>query len=138
VRILIDTNVIMDVLANRPEFFHHSSQVFAHVEKGMIQGIIGATTVTTLSYLLAKKLGQRASLVSIEKLLSLTEVAPVNEAVLPAALAAGGKDFEDSVLIASAELVGADGIVTRDVHGFTKSSLPVYAPVELLTALRFS
>ena len=123
--------MIVDVLANRPELFHHSSQVFAHVEKGTIQGIIGAATVTTLSYLLTKKLGQRASLVSIEKLLSLTEVAPVNEAALRAALSAGGKDFEDSVLIASAELVGADGIVTRDVHGFTQSYLPVYAPVEV-------
>lgn len=67
--------------------------------------------------------------------MKLFEVAPVNRAVLEAAVSLGFKDFEDAVLHESARYREAQGIVTRDLSGFKKSKIQVYSPEELLLML---
>jgi hypothetical protein len=67
--------------------------------------------------------------------MKLFEVAPVNRAVIEAALSSEFQDFEDSVLHESALNKDAQGIVTRDPNGFKKSKIHVYSPEELLLML---
>lgn len=57
-KVLFDTNIILDVLLKRELFFDAASQLMAHVERNQIQGYLGATTITTLFYLMAKTLGK--------------------------------------------------------------------------------
>lgn len=59
----------------------------------------------------------------------------MNRQVLERAQELAGNDFEDKVQIASAELGGLDGIVTRDKTGFNESALDVFTPSELLQQL---
>ena len=65
----------------------------------------------------------------------LFEVAPVNRAVLDAALSSGFKDFEDAVMHESGVYKEDQGIVTRDSDGFKKSQINIYSPEELLLML---
>lgn len=56
-KILFDTNIILDVFLARQPFLENSTKLFAHVEQGKLEGVLGATTITTLYYLISKQLG---------------------------------------------------------------------------------
>jgi len=135
-RILFDTNVVLDVLLDREPFADVATKLFEKVENGALAGYICATTVTTIHYLVSKALGGERSQVEIEKLLSLFEIAPVNRAVIEMALKNKIADFEDAILCESARHVEANGIVTRNVRDFRKSDLTVYDPTELAEILQ--
>ena len=134
-RILFDTNVILDVLLDREPFSSTAAKLFSEVETGNISGYVCATTITTLHYLARKVMGAASAKEEINKLTMLFEVAPVNRAVLDAALLSEFKDFEDAVVHEAAWYQGVQGIVTRDLNGFKKSKINVYSPEELLLML---
>ena len=134
-KVLFDTNVVLDALLERKPFADVALRLFAKVERGEITGYLGATTITTIYYLAAKALSSSDATTHLRNLLLLFEVAPVNRLVIQQALNAGFSDFEDAVLSLAAVQIGADAIVTRNGRDFKKSTLPVYVPEELLAAL---
>lgn len=135
-RLLIDTNVVLDVLLAREPHSAASAAVLGAVESKLFEGLIGATTVTTLFYLAAREVGQRRARRHVEALLSLCEVAPVDSRVLRDALGLGFPDFEDAVLHEAGRHARATGIITRDQAGFRRAELAVYGPTEILALLR--
>jgi predicted nucleic acid-binding protein len=135
IKVLFDTHVILDVLLNREPFVAAASQLMTAVERNEIKGYLGATTVTTLFYLMAKTLGKAAAEENLHLLLRLFDVATVNQAVIETALDSAYADFEDAVLYSAAALVECDAIVTRNIKYFKSSTVPVYAPDELLAVL---
>lgn len=134
-KVLFDTNVLLDVLLDRQPFSHEASILLSKVEQSEIIGFVCATTITTIDYLAAKALGAETASRYIQSLLSLFAIAPVNRVVLENALASKIKDFEDAVLHESAFHAGVQYIVTRNIADFKKSKLPVYEPKEFLYAL---
>jgi predicted nucleic acid-binding protein len=134
-RILFDTNVVLDVLLDREPFSSISAKLFSKVESGEISGYVCATTITTIHYLARKVIGVDPAMEEIKKLMKLFEVAPVNRAVLGSAVSSDFKDFEDAVVHESALYKEAQGIVTRDLNGFKQSKIYVYSPEELLLML---
>ena len=134
-KILFDTNIVLDLLLNREPFAEHAQSLFEKVESGKVDGYIAATTVTTLDYLLSKSLSAKEATHIIKKLIKLFEVAPVNRLILEDALDSGFSDFEDAVLHAAAIHCGVQAIVTRDEKGFSKAKLAIYSPEELRNAL---
>ena len=134
-KVLFDTNVLLDVLLDREPFATHSAGVLSRAEKGEVAGYACATTITTLFYLCRKQMGEDDARQNIQTLLSILAVAPVNQPVIEGAVQAGFNDFEDAVLSESAVLVSADVIVTRNKKDFAKSSVAIYTPEELLNVL---
>lgn len=134
-KVLFDTNVILDVLLDREPFADDASLLLAKVEQSEISGFICATTVTTIHYLATKALGPKAAAKHIQALLSLFVIAPVNRVVLEDAVAAKFADFEDAVLWAAASHAGAKYIVTRNIGDFKNATLPVFEPREFLNVL---
>ena len=134
-RILFDTNVILDVLLDREPFSTVAARLFTKVEAGEITGYVCATTITTIFYLASKVIGAASAKEEINKIMMLFEVAPVNRAVLDAAISSQFKDFEDAVVIESAIYKDAQGIVTRDLKGLQSSKIYIYSPEELLLML---
>jgi len=136
-KVLFDTNVILDVLLDREPFVDDASHLLSMVERSEITGYICATTATTINYLLEKTLGKKDALHYTALLLSLFEISPVNRVVLEKALRSGFKDFEDAVLYESALLSSVECIVTRNVKDFKKSKIAVLEPAELISAIRY-
>ena len=134
-RILFDTNVILDFLLDREPFSTTAAKLFSKVETGEITGYVCATTITTIHYLARKVIGTGSAMEEINKLMTLFEIAPVNRAVLDAALLSEFKDFEDAVVHESGVYKETQGIVTRDLDGFKKSKINIYLPDELLLML---
>lgn len=134
-RILFDTNVVLDLLLDRKPFVEQAQVLFDKVEANELKGYLGATTITTLDYLLHKALSAQEATQTIKSLLKLFEISPVNRLVLENALNSRFLDFEDAVLHASAIHADVQAIVTRDEKGFRNAQLPVYSPEALLNAL---
>jgi len=131
VKVLIDTNVILDVLLNRAPFVELSANIVSSVEMREIEGYLCATTVTTLDYLISKSKNRQQAKSEIKKLLHLFGISDVNACVLCLAADSEFTDFEDAVLYYSGECTGVDCLVTRNVKDFKHASLPVYTPEEL-------
>ncbi len=134
-KILFDTNIILDVLLERKPFSREASFLLSRVERSEISGYLCATTVTTIHYLVSKALGSQAALRHIQSLLALFIIAPVNHQVLEKAAILNFRDFENAVLHEAACHAGIESIVTRNTVDFKKSTLPVFAPAELVAAL---
>lgn len=134
-RWLLDTNGLLDVLADREPWAEHSAQVLEFVERGRATGCVAAHSVTTLYYLLATHRDRTTARRKTRLLLRLLEVVPVDEDRLLQALDLPTPDFEDAVQIACAEKASADVIVTRNASDFRGTDLAVRSPSELLARL---
>lgn len=130
-KVLFDTNVVLDLLLDRVPFSLDAAQCLSMVELGKVEGWLCATTVTTLHYLIRKSGGTKKALESISLLLSLFEIAPVDKTVLEQALRLPFRDFEDAVLHEAARLNSVDMIVTRNVGDFRHATIPVRLPCNL-------
>jgi len=137
-KVIVDTNVVLDVLLARRPFVEHAAEVFGLAERSEIEAYLCATTMTTLDYLLAQSLPKAEVRETLHRLLSLFEIAPVNRPVIEEALRSKVTDFEDAVLEQSGRLVGAEAVVSRDAKGFQRSILASFDPLELLIHLRAS
>lgn len=135
VRVLLDTNVVLDVLLDRRPHAGPASQVLSLVDFGRIEGAVTATAMTTIHYLVQRALGRRKADECVGRLLDMVAVAPVDAGVLLAATRTGFSDYEDAVVYAAALAWRADGIVTRDAGGFRKARLPVFEAHELWSAV---
>ena len=134
-KVLFDTNVVLDHLLGREPFVSNAEQLLNLVDTGRIDGIICSTTATTIHYLASKAVGAPAAMEYLRQLLSIFDVATVDRDVLKGALDLGFSDFEDAVLHEAACKAGAVAIVTRNGRDFTRSALPVFDPAELLAAV---
>jgi predicted nucleic acid-binding protein len=134
-KIIFDTNIVLDVLLDREPFSTFAALLFSKVERGELSGYLCATTITTIHYLIHRALGDRQAQKHVANLLSLFEVAPVNRAVLEGALRSRFEDFEDAVIHEASVHVGVEALVTRDPKGFKRATIPVYSPDELLRVL---
>jgi predicted nucleic acid-binding protein len=136
VRICFDTNIILDVLLQRSPHAAAANRLLAALEKGKLEGVLCATSLTTASYFVDKAYGSERVHQDMRDLHQLFHVSPVNRSVLEKSVEAGFDDFEDAVLQEAARQARADGIVTRNVDDFASATLTIYTPDELLEALR--
>ncbi len=134
-KVLFDTNIILDVLLDRQPFSEYASHLMSKVERSEINGFLCATTVTTIHYLLSKNLSKQQAMISINSIMALFEVASVNRLVIENALKSKFTDFEDSVLHESARHAGADYIITRNIKDFKDTTIPAFVPAEFLNML---
>ena len=135
-KVLFDTNIILDVLLDREPFSDTATYLMTKVEKSEIVGYLGATTITTIYYLLQKNLGKKIAKEKVKILLSIFEIIPINRIILESALKVNSSDFEDAVLYKGGLHIGVEYIITRDVKGFKDSEIPVLNPIEFIDMLK--
>jgi len=134
-RVLLDTNVVLDLMLDRQPFAEAAADLATRIERGELEGCLGAGTITTAHYLARKVLGDRRAREAVADLLALFEIVPFTRAVLQEALALPFSDFEDAVLHEAARHGGAEVVVTRNLDNFRHATLPTYSPADLLSTL---
>ncbi len=134
-RVILDTNVILDVLLARRPFVEPATRVFSLAEQSQIEGYLCATTITTVDYLLTRSLVAKEARQATWRLLELFEIAIVNRPVIEEALRSRVTDFEDAVIDQAGRLAAVEAVVTRNVRDFRHASLRVFDPVEFLSQL---
>ena len=135
-RVLFDTDVVLDLLLERPGFVEAAAALFDLHDQGALQAYISAITPFNISYIARKVLGRANTEGALYELLASVDVCPVNLAVLQTALALPMPDYEDAAQAASAQAAGLDAIVTRNLTDYKGAPLPVFSPTELLAHLQ--
>jgi len=131
-KIALDTNIVLDVLARREPFFEQSQAVILLVAEGRVEGAITANAITDMYYILRKHLNKEALKVALRGLMELLGVMEVTGSDCLAALDLPMDDYEDAVLAIGAKNWAADCIVTRNTKDFALSPVKAVTPNDFL------
>ncbi|MDR2476208.1 MAG: PIN domain-containing protein [Treponema sp.] len=136
-KVLLDTNVILDVLLHREPFYEDSRAVYDLVERHEISGCVSSSAMTDIFYLLYKAIKDTGEVYSLmDDVARLFTIAPVLESTITEALALRWKDFEDAVQFAAARESGAAVIITRNMTGYETSAIPCISPAAFTAFMR--
>lgn len=130
-RALIDTNVIMDALADREPYNENGKRVIKLCGQDDIDGVLAAHSLTNLFYLLRKYFSSDELRDLLLNLCDIFEVEGIDrEKIVSALKNKEFKDFEDCLQMECALAEGVEYIVTRNERDFEHSSIPCIAPDE--------
>lgn len=130
-RILVDTNVILDVLCDRKAFVADSLKVFKYCEANIITGYISALSIPNIMYIMRCELDTESAKKILTSLNTIFLIADLREADLIKAADLTFNDYEGAVQSVSACRIKADYIVTRNTKDFKTSAVPAITPAEL-------
>jgi len=131
-RVLFDSDVLLDVLAQRQPFVFTSAQALNTVTQPQVQGYVAGHAVTNIFYILRRQVGSETARELLLRLLQHLRVANVTDEVIRAALQSSMTDFEDAVISEAANAAGVEVIVTRNTPDFAASAIPAVLPAEFL------
>ena len=134
-KILVDTNVILDVLYNRPEFVKDSLNVWRSCELHEAEGYISALTVPNIVYIMRRELTAKKTQELVDKLLMIFRIVELTAGDIKNAADMLDSDYEDSLQICAAKRIGADFIVTRNETHFKNSPIEAKTPKEYLATV---
>lgn len=134
-RILFDTNVLIDLYANRVPFGSEAQKFLIMKEFGDAEIWASAKSFTDIFYILSKKFDNNRILDAFEESLKWLEICSVDSRDIEKAIEYRWSDFEDCLIYICAQKVKADYLITRDANGFKDSSIPVYSPQEFFQML---
>jgi len=134
-RIFVDTNLLLDVLAKREPFYPAAARVWTMAETGACEALISAISFNNVFYIVRKARGAataRQALVLLRDVFA--NVAP-DQRILNQAIDSEIADFEDAIQFYSALHARADYLLTRNVGDFPEGVLPVLVPNEFLALI---
>jgi predicted nucleic acid-binding protein len=134
-RVLLDTNIVLDVLLNRAPWVADSSAIWAACDQSRLAGYLSASAITDIFYIARRATDVPTARIAVGLCLSAFDICPVDRQTLEQAASLVGNDFEDNLQIACALISGLDAIVTRNSGDFASAPMPVFAPAELLARL---
>ncbi|MEG4208269.1 PIN domain-containing protein [Microcoleus sp. Pol7_A1] len=134
-KLLIDTNIIVDVALDREPFFAKSDRILTFVEEAQIQGYISASTFSDLYYIIRRDRGRDWTLDFLRQLATFCQVATVDNSVISIALTCNFKDFEVAIQYSSAVINLIDAIVTRNPRDFPVTTPRIVTPNQLIQEL---
>lgn len=131
-KLLLDTNVILDIALNREPFVHDAVQLIQVATSKNIAFYVSATTITDLYYIIRRSTGKESALGFIKDLLEYVHIAGVDQHTVMQALEAGMSDFEDAIQVYSAKQIDATAIITRNISDFSNAPVPAFTPSAFL------
>ena len=118
-KVMCDTNIILDVLLDQEPFAEASAKVLSLFEAGTLDGYTTASCITDIFYIVRKHLHSSDDAYdAVNKILKILKVCDVHEADVREALRQRAYDFEDCLVAVCAKAIGCEVIVTRDKKGF--------------------
>ena len=132
-KVLIDTNIVLDILLERKDYIEDS---LSCIKKAIDNGdrlFISASSATDIYYIIRKNTGSRIiALDGLKKIAEIATFAEVSDECICTALYSNLADFEDAVVDAVATSVSADVILTRNTLDFAKSANTVMTPIDFM------
>ena len=135
-RVMVDTNVWIDIVLNRPEFvFESKGAVMACIEEDEI--LVAATSLKDVFYFAERSAGIDAGYRAVELILDIATPAQVDGIVCRKAIELERPDYEDGIVAACLLAEDADEIISRDESSFNDLGVPTYTPASFLAARKF-
>lgn len=121
-RVFLDTDIVLDLLAERHPFYAAAASIFTLAETGRLEVCVSSLTFSHLHYILRKLVGGSEARKSLRKLKLIVTILPVDGAVIEQALSSEFRDFEDAIQYFAAAGSGIQHIVTHNVKDYIKSA----------------
>lgn len=132
-KLLIDTNVVLDVLLRREPFFRTAAEVLNLTQRDEVREYVSASAITDIYYIANKQMKDRDAVRDLlKRLLMIVSVAAVSKWEIQNALNLAWGDFEDSVQYSVALLNEMDGIVTRNPSDYQDANIRIWLPEQAL------
>ncbi len=131
-KFLIDTNIILDMLAKREPYYSDAVALFSLADKNQVNLSVSALSLINTHYILKKYRSEQDTRRIISTFKVLVRVLPLDEKITDLALNSDFKDFEDAVQYFTAIENDHVGIITRNQSDFKTSSIPVMSAGEYL------
>ena len=132
-RVLIDTNIVIDLLAGRKEFYAEAAELFSLSDTNKITLTISALTFANTHYILSKQRSENEAREILRKFKVLVEILPLDDKLVELALSDNRfSDFEDGLQYYSALENKVDVIITRNKKDFKNAKIPVLTAKEYL------
>ena len=131
-RVLVDTDVLLDVALGRNPHVRHAVPIVDLLEQRVLEGYVAWHTIANIYYLVRPKRGKGDARSFLLELAEFVEVAPTTTESLRQAGRLAMRDFEDAMQVAAALACRAEVIVTRNVRDFTRGPVRACSPLELL------
>jgi predicted nucleic acid-binding protein len=131
-RVFFDANILLDILTRREPHYTASQAMLDVCDSLGTEVFISWHSVATAFYVMARKEGRQKASEALHDTLTVMTVASVGQTEALRAFELGFDDLEDAMQAVSAEAAGVLYIITRDVGGFTKSSVPTLSPEEFV------
>ena len=133
-KLLIDTNIVIDLLAKREPFYIDAAKLFSLADKNKIKLAVSSLTFANTNYILQKANSASIARDILRKLKILTAVLSVDDKIIDLALNDNEfVDFEDAIQYYSAIENNQDIIITRNLKDYRTSRLPVMTASEFIT-----
>jgi predicted nucleic acid-binding protein len=132
-RILIDSDVILDLLLDRKPFCEDSLALIYACEQKQLQGFVTPVIIANVYYIFRQNASHITVTEQLKLLLKIISVLNMDQKQVLAALDSKFTDFEDALQYFSAiQSNKVDVIITRNTSDYKKSALPVFTPIEFL------
>ena len=132
-KMMCDTNIIIDVLLEREPFIEDSYKILKLCEEHKIDGFVSASSVTDIFYLVRKHThSTELAYKAVGKLLEIVKVCSVANNDVHIAFQKKAKDFENCLIATCAKSIHCDCIATRNKRDFEGFGIPVLTPAEIL------
>ena len=133
IRVLFDTNVVVDLITQRGQFADVSLRLFEMCKKGILDGFMSVQSISDIFYILRKDYSVQQRKKILLDVCAVLDVVGVEERHALSALSDENfPDLEDGILAKCAEDYGFDFVVSRNTEDFVASRIPVVTPSELL------
>jgi predicted nucleic acid-binding protein len=134
VRVLLDTNVLLDWLLDRQPWADEAAPLWQARDTRRVMVYLPASVLTDIYYIARRQVGLDKALAAVDQTLTM-EIIAVDKSTVLHARTLPGKDFEDNIIIASAEKERLDAIITRNPADFQRSSITVMTPADFVHRL---
>lgn len=132
-RLLCDTNIILDVILKREPFYTDSAHAMILCEEGDVEGLVPVSSLTDIYYIVRRQTGDnKVAYTAVEMVCDIMFPCPASDRAALKALENKDKDFEDSLVAEIAIENTCDYILTRDKKGFEGCSIKTLTPSELI------
>ena len=135
INILLDTNIILDLLAARQPFYAEAAELFSLADKKSIKLSVSALSFANIHYILSKFINDQEARKILRNFKVIVSVLPLDEKIVDLALNSDFKDFEDSIQYFTAIENAQKLIVTRNKSDFKHSKIPIMTAGEFIKSL---
>lgn len=137
IKVLFDTNIILDVALKRQEFFQEAANLFSLIDQSKIKASVTSSTITDIYYIAKRDRGHSQTIGFLKDLVEVVAVIGVNHETILKALILDFKDFEDAVQATCADLHEIEWIITRNKKDFSDSPVRALTPKEFIASNNF-
>lgn len=124
-RVFLDTNILLDYLGQRQDFYDDALEIFKMGVTDKIEILVSDLSFANIKYITRKTIPSDVFYDVMSTLMNIVTVVPIGKKAVAEALRIRAKDFEDSLQYFSALFADAEYLITRNIKDFDYPNMKI-------------